>query len=161
MRSRVAAVVRLALLFTVAACAENESGERIVGSWVIDEAAQREEIGRVSPAELEEFDEIFRLVLLPIRETFHKDGRYEVSNSLGGPFADHWKLVSKAGDTVAIRSSGHSWVSRQPSLSAGIRELSPSVLTYTFSDDDHMSVTTTMLISGEETELSFYFERAD
>ena len=40
---------------------------------------------RIAPAELEDFDETFRLVFLPIRETFHADGRYEVTNTLGGP----------------------------------------------------------------------------
>ena len=161
MRSRVGAFAQLALLFAVAACAEIETGERIVGSWVIDEAAQREEIGRVAPTELEDFDETFRLVFLPIRETFHADGRYEVTNSLGGPFADRWELVSKEGKTLAIRSSGHSWVSRQANLSAGVRELSPSVLTYTFGDDDHMVVTTTMSLFGEEKAVSFFFVRDD
>jgi hypothetical protein len=151
--------VHLALLFTVAACAESEPGERIVGSWVIDEAAQREEIGRVLPTELEDFDETFRLILLPIRETFHADGRYQITSTLGGPFADHWELVSKEGNTLTIGSSGHSWVSRQANISAGTRRLSPSVLTYTFSDDDHMYVTTTMLISGEEEAVSFFFVR--
>ncbi len=161
MRSRVAVLVYLALLFTAAACAESEPDERILGSWVIDEAAQREEIGRVSPTELEDFDEAFRVNLLPIRETFHADGRYEITNTLGGPFADHWELVSKEGETLTIRSSGHSWVSRQAKISAGVRELSPSVLTYTFSDDDHMYATTTMLISGEKEAVSFFFVRVD
>jgi hypothetical protein len=161
MRSRVRAFAQLALLFAVAACAETEPGERIVGSWVIDEAAQREEIGRIAPAELEDFDETFRLVFLPIRETFHADGRYEVTNTLGGPFADRWELVSKEGNTLTIRSSGHSWVSRQANLGAGIRELSPSVLTYTFRDHDHMVVATTMRIFGEEKAVSFFFVRDD
>jgi hypothetical protein len=161
MRSRVAAFVHLVLLFTVAACAETEPGERIVGSWVIDEAAQREEIGRVLPTELEDFDETFRLILLPIRETFHADGRYEVTSTLGGPFADHWELVSKEGNTLTIRSSGHSWASRQAKLGSGVRELSPSVLTYTFSDDDHMYVTTTVPALGEEETISFFFARDD
>ena len=161
MRSRVAVFVYLALLFTVAVCAESEPDELIVGSWVIDEAAQREEIGRVSPTELEDFDEAFRIDLLPIRETFHADGRYEITNTLGGPFDDHWELVSKEGNTLSIRSSGHSWVSRQADISAGRRRPSPSVLTYTFSDDDHMYVTTTMLIFGEEETISFFFLRGD
>ena len=161
MRSRTAAFAHLALLFTVAACAETEPGERIVGSWIIDEAAQREEIGRISPTELEDFDEIFRMNLLPIRETFHADGRYDITNSLGGPFHDRWELVSKQGSTLIVRSSGHSWVSRQPKISAGVRELSPSVLTYTFSDDDHMYVTTTMPVLGEEKTISFFFLRVD
>ena len=52
MRSKVAAFVFLALLFAIAACAETETDEPIVGSWVIDEAAQREEVRRVSPTEL-------------------------------------------------------------------------------------------------------------
>jgi hypothetical protein len=159
MRSRIAVFVHLALLFTAAACAERAPDERILGSWVIDEAAQREEIGRVLPTELEDFDETFRLIFLPIRETFHADGRYEVTSTLGGPFADHWELVSKEGNTLTIRSSGHSWVSRQAKISAGVRELSPAELTYTFSDDDHMSVATTMLISGEEKTISFFFFR--
>jgi hypothetical protein len=159
MRSRVAVLVHLALLFTAAACAESESNEPIVGSWVIDEAAQREEIARVSPTELEDFDEAFRMNLLPIRETFHGDGRYEITHALGGPFHDRWELVSKEGNTLSIRSSGHSWVSRQANISAGTRRLTPSVLTYTFSDDDHMYVTTTMLIFGEEKTISFFFVR--
>jgi hypothetical protein len=161
MRSRVAALVHLALLFTAAGCAESEPDEPIVGSWVIDEAAQREEVGRVSPTELEDFDEDFRINLLPIRETFHADGRYEVTSTLGGPFHDRWELVSKEGNTLSIRSSGRSWVSRQANISAGRRELSPSVLTYTFSDDDHMYVTTTMLIFGQEKAVSFFFVRDD
>jgi hypothetical protein len=161
MRSRVAVLVYLAPLLTVVACAESEPNELIVGSWIIDEAAQREEIARVSPTELEDFDESFRMNLLPIRETFHANGRYEITSSLGGPFDDHWELVSKEGNTLSVRSSGHSWVSRQANISAGARRLSPSVLTYTFSDDDHMYVTTTMLIFGEEETVSFFFVRDD
>jgi hypothetical protein len=161
MRSRVAAFVYLALLFAAAACAESEPSEPIVGSWVIDEAAQREEIARVSPTELEDFDEAFRSNLLPIRETFHADGRYEITHALGGPFHDRWELVSKEGNTLTIRSSGHSWVSRQANISAGTRWLSPSVLTYAFSDEDHMHVTTTMLIFGEKKTISFFFVRDD
>jgi hypothetical protein len=161
MRSRREVLVYLALLVTTAACADSEPSESIVGSWVIDAAAQREEIGRVSPTELEDFEEAFRTNLLPIRETFHADGRYEVTNALGGPFQDRWELVSREGNSLTIRSSGHSWVSRQANISAGTHERSPSTLTYTFSDDDHMYVTTTMLIFGEEETISFFFVRDD
>jgi hypothetical protein len=161
MRSRTAALAYLALLLSLAACAESQPDEPIVGSWVIDAAAQREEIARVSPTELEDFEEAFRTDLLPVRETFHADGRYEVTHALGGPFQDRWELVAKEANTLTIRSSGHSWVARQANISAGTRRLSPCVLTYTFSDDDHMFVTTTMLIFGEAETISFFFVRDD
>jgi len=149
----------LAALLTVFACAERDPDELIVGSWVIDKAAQREEVGRVSPSELEDFDEAFRKSLLPIRETFHDDGRYEVTNTLGGPFDDHWEVVSMTGNAVTIRSSGHSWISRAPNVGTGTSGRSPSLLTYTFSDENHMYATTTMAVFGEEKTVSFFFVR--
>jgi hypothetical protein len=149
----------LAVLSMTSACAEKEPDELIIGSWVIDEAAQREEIAGVSPTDLEDFDEAFRQNLESIRETFHRDGRYEITNTLGGPFDDHWELVSKSRNSVVIRSSGHSWVSRGPNIAAGRRGLSPSVLAYNFNDEDHMYVTVTMPISGEGREISFFFVR--
>lgn len=152
--------VVLALAIGVA-CAEEAPQELIVGTWVIDEAAQRDEIARVSPDEIEDFDEQFPRTLGVIRESFHPDGRYEITNSLGGPFDDRWELVSKSGDRVTIRTSGHSWVSRQALLGAKEREPSPSVLTYEFMDPDHMAVTTTASIFGEERTFSYFFVRIE
>ena len=151
----------LAALSTLAACAEREPDELILGSWVIDEAAQREEIARVSPTELEDFDDIFRNTLFPVRETFHRDGRYEIWNVLGGPFDDRWELVSTGENTVTIRSSGHSWVSRGADIAAGKRQRSPSELTYRFRDADHMFVTVSMPIFGETKTVSYFFVRDD
>jgi hypothetical protein len=153
--------VNLVAFVTFAACVEAEPDELIIGSWIIDEAAQRDEIARVSPTELEDFDDVFRVNLLPIRETFHRDGRYEIWNTLGGPFDDRWELESKREDSVTIRSSGHSWISRGASIAAGTRERSPSVLTYTFLDADHMVVTVAMPIFGEEKTISYFFVRDD
>jgi hypothetical protein len=161
MRSRATAFTCLAALLAVAACAEAEPDELIVGTWVIDAAAQREEVAKVSPTELEDFDEAFRTNLLPIRETFHADGRYEVVNTLGGPFDDRWELVSQDDDSVTIRSSGHSWIARQANIGARTSKRSPSVFTYTFSDADHMHVTITMPVFGEEKAVSFFFVRDD
>jgi hypothetical protein len=149
----------LAAFFAVFACGQHEPDELIVGSWVIDEAAQREEVGKVSPSELEDFDEAFRRNLLPVRETFHEDGRYEILNTLGGPFDDHWEVVSAEGNAVTIRSSGHSWISRAADIGGGTSVRSPSLLTYTFSDEDHMYVTVTMPVFGEEKTVSFFFVR--
>jgi hypothetical protein len=167
------AVTCLAALLTTIACGENEwtaespskraanasDAPRIIGSWVIDKAAQREEIARISPSELEDFDEAFRKSFSSIRETFHRDGRYEVTSPLGGPFDDRWELVSENADTLTVRSSGHSWVARRAAIGANMHERSPSVLTYTFSDPDHMIVTTRMPLFGEETEVSYFFVR--
>jgi len=157
---RTSAVACLAVLLTAAACTENESAERIVeesakriveesakrivGSWVIDEAAQREEVARVSPSELENFDEAFRMSFSSIRETFHRDGRYEITSPLGGPFDDRWELVSE--DATSVTKT---------------HERSASVLTYTFSDPDHMVVTTRIPLFGEEKEVSYFFVRGE
>ncbi len=164
---KTSAVACLAVLLTAAACTENESAERIVeesakrivGSWVIDETAQRAEVARVSPSELEGFDEAFRMHLSPIRETFHQDGRYEVTSPLGGPFDDRWELVSEDATTLTVRSSGHSWVARRAAIGTKTHERSASVLTYTFSDPDHMVVTTRIPLFGEEKEVSYFFTR--
>jgi len=159
----------LSLLLTATGCSENEPAEptveapakRIVGSWVIDKRAQREEVARVSPSELEDFDEAFRTNFAPIRETFHRDGRYEVTSPLGGPFDDRWKLVSEDATALTVRSSGHSWVARRASIGANTHERTTSVLTYTFSDPDHMVVTTRIPLFGEEKEVSYFFVRDD
>jgi hypothetical protein len=143
------------------ACLEQPPQERIVGTWVIDEAAQRAEIARISPGELEDFDEQFPRTLGLIRETFHPDGRYEVTSSLGGPFQDRWELVSRSDDRLRIRSSGHSWVARQATIGAKTRERSPSVLTYEFTDDDHMAVASTATIFGQERAVRYFFMRAE
>jgi hypothetical protein len=164
---RTSAVACLAVLLTAAACTENESAERIVeesatrivGSWVIDEAAQREEVARVSPSELGGFDEAFRMSFSSIRETFHRDGRYEVTSPLGGPFDDLWELVSENATSVTVRSSGHSWVARRATMGAKTHERSASVLTYTFSGPDHMVVTTRIPLFGEEKQVSYFFVR--
>ncbi len=164
---KTSAVACLAVLLTAAACTENEpaervveeSAKRIVGSWVIDEAAQRAEVARVSPSELENFDEAFRMSFSSIRETFHRDGRYEVTNPLGGPFDDRWELVSEDATSVTVRSSGHSWVARRATMGAKTHERSASVLTYTFSGPDHMVVTTRMPLFGEEKQVSYFFVR--
>jgi hypothetical protein len=172
---KITAVAYLAVLLAAAACVENESAELIakgsaeliakepadliIGSWVIDEAAQREEIARVSPSELEDFDEAFRMNFSSIRETFHRDGRYEVTSPLGGPFDDRWELVSEDATTLTVRSSGHSWVARRVTIGANTHDRSPSVLTYTFSDPDHMFVTTRIPLFGEEKEVSYFFTR--
>jgi hypothetical protein len=171
----ITAVAYLAVLLTAAACTENEpveriaetsekqfvkgSAERIVGSWVIDEAAQREEVARISPSELEDFDETFQRSFSSIREIFHRDGRYEVTSPLGGPFDDRWELVSESATTLTVRSSGHSWVARRATMGTKTHKRSPSVLTYTFSDPDHMFVTTRMPLFGEEKEVSYFFVR--
>jgi hypothetical protein len=171
----ITAVAYLAALLTAAACTENEPAERIaetsekqivegsapriVGSWVIDEAAQREEIARISPSELEDFDEAFRRSFSSIRETFHRDGRYEVTSPLGGPFDDRWELVSESATTLTVRSSGHSWVARRAAIGANTHERSPSELTYTFSDPDHMVVSTRIPLFGEEQDVSYFFVR--
>jgi hypothetical protein len=160
-------VAYLAVLLAAAACVENESAEpsvakpaeRIIGSWVIDAAAQREEVSRISPGELEGFDEAFRTSFSSIRETFHRDGRYEVTSPLGGPFDDRWELVSEDAKTVTVRSSGHSWVARRATMGAKTHQRSPSVLTYTFSDPDHMVVTTRIPLFGEEKDVSYFFAR--
>ena len=172
---RTSAVAYLAVLLMVTACVENESAESsgkkpadrsaeepaelIVGSWVIDEMAQREEVARVSPSEMEDFDETFRKSFASIRETFHRDGRYEVTSPLGGPFDDRWELVSKGATTLTIRSSGHSWVARRATIGEETHVRSTSVLTYTFSDPDHMAVTTRIPLFGEEKEVSYFFVR--
>ena len=172
MRSMTAAAF-LAAILTTAACGENEPAERsteaatkratdasqIVGSWVIDKAAQREEIARISPDELEDFDESFRESFASIRETFHPDGRYEVAGPLGGPFQDRWELVSGDATTLAIRSSGYSWVARREAIGANTHERSTSILTYTFSDPDHMFVTIRIPVFGEERDISYFFVR--
>jgi hypothetical protein len=166
---RTSAVACLAVLLTAAACTENESAERIVeesakrivGSWVIDEAAQREEVARVSPSELGGFDEAFRMSFSSIRETFHRDGRYEVTSPLGGPFDDRWELVSEDATSVTVRSSGHSWVARRATMGAKTHERSASVLTYTFSGPDHMVVTTRIPLFGEEKQVSYFFVRGE
>ncbi len=172
---KTSAVASLAVLLTAAACSENESvkriadepsertagesAKRIVGSWVIDETAQREEVARVSPSELEHFDEAFRMSFAAIRETFHSDGRYEVTSTLGGPFDDRWELVSENATSVTVRSSGHSWVARRASMGTNAHEPSASVLTYTFSGPDHMVVTTRIPLFGEEKDVSYFFVR--
>lgn len=157
----VAAVACVAVLLATAACVESEPGARIVGNWVIDETAQREEVARVSPDELEDFDEAFRTNLSVIRETFHRDGRYEITSPLGGPFDDHWELVSEDETTLTVRSSGHSWVARRAAMGTKTHRRSDSVLTYTFSDPDHMVVKIRMPVFGEEKEVSFFFIRHD
>lgn len=164
----------LALLLTASACRESEqdaAGSRpravggaaawIVGSWVIDAEAQRDEVARVSPSELEDFGAAFRTNLAPIRETFYPDGRYEVMNRLGGPFEDRWEFVSGDETTVAIRSSGYSWIARRAAIGAQTHDRSSSVLTYTFSDPDHMVVTTRIPVFGEEEDVSYFFVRAN
>jgi hypothetical protein len=167
------AVAYLAVLLAAAACAENEPAEpgvnepfkepaeRIIGSWVIDAAAQREEVSRISPSELEGFDEAFRTSFSSIRETFHRDGRYEVTSPLGGPFDDRWEPVSEDATTLTVRSSGHSWVARRAAIGANMHERSPSVLTYTFSDPDHMVVTIRIPLFGEEKDVSYFFVREE
>jgi hypothetical protein len=169
-------IAYLAVLLTAAACSENESAERgsgasakrtvetsdvprIVGSWVIDKAAQRKEIAQISPSELEDFDEAFQESFSSIRETFHRDGRYEVTSPLGGPFNDRWELVSEDATTLTVRSSGHSWVARRAAIGANTHERSTSELTYTFSDPDHMVVTTRVPLFGEEKNVSYFFVR--
>lgn len=166
-------VAYLAVLLTATACGDdgpaepgvnepfNTPAERIIGSWVIDATAQREEVSRVSPSELEGFDEAFRKSFSSIRETFHRDGRYEVTSPLGGPFDDRWELVSEDATTVTIRSSGHSWVARRATMGAETHQRSDSVLTYTFSDPDHMIVTTRIPLFGEEKEVSYFFVREE
>jgi hypothetical protein len=180
---KITAGAYLAALLTVTACVENEPtepsakeptesiikesaelvvkapAERIIGSWVIDEEAQREEVARVSPSELEDFDEAFRMDFSSIRETFHRDGRYEVTSPLGGPFEDRWELVSEDATTLTVRSSGHSWVARRAAIGTKTHERSASVLTYTFSDPDHMVVTARISLFGEEKEVSYFFVR--
>jgi hypothetical protein len=182
---KTSAVACLAMLLTAAACVENEPAdpvvrepagliarepaeliakepaELIIGSWVIDAAAQREEVARVSPSEAEDFDEAFRTNLSQIRETFHQDGRYEVTSPLGGPFDDRWELVSENAKTLTVRSSGHSWVARRATIGTKTHERSTSVLTYTFSDPDHMAVTTRIPLFGEEKEVSYFFVRGE
>jgi hypothetical protein len=166
---KTSAVASLAVLLTAAACVESEPAdpvvrepaELIIGSWVIDAAAQREEVARVSPIEAEDFDETFRTNLSQIRETFHQDGRYEVTSPLGGPFDDRWELVSKDATALTIRSSGHSWVARRATIGTKTHERSASVLTYTFSDPDHMAVTTRIPLFGEEKEVSYFFVRGE
>ena len=167
------AVTCLAALLTTIACGEGEStsespsklaanasgAPRIVGSWVIDKAAQRKEIARISPSELESFDKTFQESFASIRETFHLDGRYEVTSPLGGPFEDRWELVSQDATTLTIRSSGHSWVARRAAIGANTHERSTTELTYTFSDPDHMFVTTRIPLFGEEKDVSYYFIR--
>jgi hypothetical protein len=166
----------VAVLLALAACSESDSPERtfdasakralasseaplIIGSWIIDRAAQREEVARISPRELENFDEAFRETFSSIRETFHSDGHYEITSPLGGPFHDRWELVSENANTLTIRSSGHSWVARRAAIGANTHERSPSVLTYTFSDSDHMFVTTRLPLFGEERDVSYFFVR--
>jgi hypothetical protein len=156
-----AAAALLAVLLAVAACAESEPGDLIVGSWVIDEKAQREEVARVSPGELEDFDEAFRTNLSLIRETFHRDGRYEVTNPLGGPFDDRWELVSEDETSLTVRSSGHTWVARRAAIGTKTHGRSDSVLTYTFSDPNHMAVETRMPVFGEEKAVSYFFVRVE
>ena len=157
----IAVGVFAATFCTLAACTPRAPDELIVGTWVIDEAAQREETERVSPSELEDFDEAFRANLLPIRETFHRDGRYEIWNVLGGPFEDRWELVSMGDDTVTIRSSGHSWVVRGARIAAGQRQRSASELSYRFRDANHMFVTVRMPIFGQTKKISYFFVRDD
>ena len=157
----ITAVARFALLLAAAACAESEPGDWIVGSWVIDEPLQREEVARVSPDELEDFDEAFRTNLSLIRETFHRDGRYEVTSPLGGPFDDRWELVSQDATSLTLRSSGHSWVARRAAMGTKTHRRSDSELTYTFSDPDHMVVNTRMPVFGEEKAVSYFFVRVE
>jgi hypothetical protein len=161
------AAASLALLLAAAACTESEPtkptvdapAKRIIGSWVIDQSAQKQEIERVSPSETETFDETFEINFASIRETFHSDGRYEVASPLGGPFDDRWELVSEDASSVTVRSSGHSWVARRATMDMNEHQLSPSVLTYTFRDSDHMVVTSRITLFGEETEVSYFFVR--
>jgi len=173
----ISVVAALSVVLTTIACREGESVEqsvadspprsvddsaaRIVGSWVIDAQAQRDEVARVSPSELEDFAAAFRTNLAPIRETFYPDGRYEVASPLGGPFEDRWEFVSGDATSVTIRSSGYSWVARRAAIGAQTHDRSSSVLTYTFSDPDHMVVTTRIPVFGEEKEVSYFFVRAD
>lgn len=151
------------LMFT--ACAEGQSSDQpsewIIGSWVIDAAAQREETANVSPTELEDFDDLFRTNLLPIRETFHRDNRYEITNTLGGPFDDRWELVSQSEDSVTVRSAGYSWVARAAKIASTTPTRLPSELTYTFTDQDHMYVTIVMPVFGEEKAISYFFVRGE
>lgn len=155
----VTAAACIAMLLATTACVEDDPENPIVGSWVIDETAQREEVARVSPDESEDFDEAFRTNLSMIRETFHRDGRYEVSSPLGGPYEDRWELVSEDAKTVTIRSSGHSWVARRAAMGTKTHERSDSVLSYTFRDPDHMVVKTRMSVFGEEKAVSYFFVR--
>jgi len=152
-------LVALLALTAVVACGEAGPDELIVGSWVIDAAAQREEVAKVSPSELPDFDEAFHKNLSMIRETFHRDGRYEITSPLGGPFEDRWELVSKDSSSVTVRSSGHSWVSRLAVMGTKTHRRAPSELTYRFRDADHMVVTTSMPVFGEEKEVSYFFVR--
>ena len=161
MSRRAAVSTCLATLLLLSACSEQPPDALIVGSWVIDMEAQREEFARVSPSQRDDFDDVFRMNLEPIRETFYRDGRYDVVNTLGGPFDDRWEVVSKGDRTVTIRSSGHTWIARGVDIAAGRRERSPSELTYTFDDADHMYVTTTVPVYGEEKKISFFFVRDD
>ena len=161
MRAKSAALICLAALLAVFACVAEEPREFIIGTWVIDEAAQREEVARVSPTELEDFDERFPRTLGTVRETFHPDGRYEVVNSLGGPYTDQWELVAKGDASVTIRSSGYSWVAYQTRIGSRDPQRSPSTLTYTFSDQDHMVVTIDTPILGVPAELSYFFVREE
>ena len=172
----ITAVAYLAVLLAAIACGENETAERaseasanravktsdaprIVGSWVIDKAAQRKEVARISPSELEDFDEAFQGNFSSIRETFHRDGRYEVTSPLGGPFDDRWETVREDATSLTVRSSGHSWVARRAAIGAETHDRSTSVLTYTFNDPDHMVVTTRIPLFGEEKEVSYFFVR--
>jgi hypothetical protein len=161
MRVAPTALICFAALSTVIACVAEEPGEFVIGTWVIDEAAQREEVARVSPTELEDFDERFPRTLGTIRETFHRDGRYEVVNALGGPYTDQWELVAKGDDFITIRSSGHSWVAQQTRIGTRTAQRSPSTLTYTFSDRDHMVVTIDTPILGVQAEFSYFFVREE
>ena len=162
MRAKPGTLACLLALAIGFACAEEPQQElTIIGTWVIDEAAQRDEIARVSPDEIEYFDEQFPQTLGVVRETFHPDGGYEVTNSLGGPFRDRWELVEKSDDRLTIRSSGYSWVARQATLGAREREPSPSVLTYEFADANHMTVRTTASTSGEARALAYFFVRVE
>ena len=77
----------------------------------------------------------------------------------GGPFDDRWELVSEDATTLTVRSSGHSWVARRAAIGANTHERSTSVLTYTFSDPDHMVVTTRIPLFGEEKDVSYFFVR--
>ena len=168
----------LAVLLAAVACSENEpvgrisetaaereattsDAPRIVGSWIIDKAAQRKEIARISPGELKDFDEAFQENFASIREIFYPDGRYQITSPLGGPFEDRWELVSEDATTLTIRSSGHSWVARRAAIGANSHERSPSVLTYTFSDTDHMFVASRIPLFGEEKDVYYFFVRDD
>jgi len=159
LRRRIAAWSCLVAFSALAACSASGPDEWIVGTWVIDAAAQREETARVSPSELADFDEAFRANLRPIRETFHRDGRYEIWSVLGGPFQDRWEIVSHSDDAVTIRSSGYSWIARGADFAVGTRKRSDSELSYRFRDPNHMFVTVTMPIFGETKEISYFFVR--